>query len=44
MEYRIIAIFCLIDEFLKEIGYKDDKRAYITIYFRGLNAWYNSFI
>ena len=30
MEHRIIAIFCLIDEFLKEIGYKDDKRAYIS--------------
>ncbi len=29
MEHRIIAIFCLIDEFLKEIGYKDNKRAYI---------------
>ena len=30
MEQRIIAIFCLIDEFLKEIGHKDDKRAYIS--------------
>ena len=30
MEQRIIAIFCLIDEFMKEIDYKDDKRAYIS--------------
>ena len=30
MERRIIAIFCLIDKFLKEIGYKDDKRACIS--------------
>lgn len=30
MERRIIAIFYLIDEFLKKIDYKDDKRAYIS--------------
>ncbi len=27
MEQRIITVFCLIDEYLKSMGIKDDKRA-----------------